>query len=250
MMYGLLIWKDKAPGTREKSVVLREKSILHMRFLCAEVLREERTPAAVLRRRTMAALKRLKKGGVTFVVLPEKFEWEKLPEKAGLQRPSTLLLRQMIAADWLRMELERKGKLSAGTKVAVSAPRLTGEVVRTVTELILRHRYVLLDLPGEAAEFSRRLRREYGVSLLTDPSPEQLEQTEALVLFGDRPDLKKGNAVVLQLTDETVPLPPLLLPPVLEEQLPTGVERGTLMAVLYQGGVLRPGQMTIGTSAT
>ena len=45
-----------------------------------------------------------------------------------------------------------------------------------------------------------------------------------------------------------LPLPPLLLPPVLEGQMPPGLCRPQLLAVLVESGVLRPGQITVGTA--
>ena len=42
--------------------------------------------------------------------------------------------------------------------------------------------------------------------------------------------------------------PPLLLPPVLEGQMPPGLCRPQLLAVLVESGVLRPGQITVGTA--
>ena len=41
---------------------------------------------------------------------------------------------------------------------------------------------------------------------------------------------------------------PLLLPPVLEGQMPPGLCRPQLLAVLVESGVLRPGQITVGTA--
>lgn len=250
MMTGILLWKEKTPGVRQKAVTLREIRILHLRMLCAEVLREERTPEALLRRRVLAAAKKLRKAGVHMVVLPEDLPGDFLPERMGLQRVSTVPLRQMIAADWVRLELRKKNLLSAETRVAVSAPQLTGEVVRTVTELVLRHRYVLLDVPRGTEEFSRRLRREYGVSLLDGTDPRQMEKAEARVIFDQREEQRAENPVVLSLADESVPLPALLLPPVLESQLPAGADRGQLLALLLEAGALRPGQVALSTSAT
>ena len=132
-----------------------------------------------------------------------------------------------------------------GTQVAVSAQKMTPEVVRTVTELALRHRYVLADLPRGGEELCRRLRRDYGVSVQLGPDREQLERAEALVLFDPREDLQPQGAVVLELYREDVPLPELELPPALEDQLPAGVSRGTLLAALEEGGVLRYGQITV-----
>ena len=243
-MVGLLLWKEERRERRERAVQVREQSILNLRFQCGEILRTPRTPEAVLRRRTASALKRLRKLGVDRLVLPEEFPFGDLLKKFELQPVSTVFLRQALAADWVRWLLAERGTASA--RVAVSADRLTGEVVRTVTELALRYRYVLLDLPYGGEELCRRLRREYGVSLLMGPSVEQLEEAEALVLFAPRPDCRAPEA--LRLYDEGMPLPPLSLPPALEERLPVGIRRGQLLAVLRETGVLRPGQIAVGSS--
>ena len=241
-MIGMLSWKE--PGKREKAVAVKERSILRVRFWCAEVLRGPKTPEAVLRRRVAAAGKRLRKQGVTRVVLPEEFAYGPQLEKWDLHPVSTLGLRRAIAADWVRWFLAEQGTPAAGARVAVSAEQLTGEVVRTVTELSLRHRYVLLDLPYGGEELCRQLRREYGVSLLLGPAREQLEGADALVLFDARTDLK--NPAVLALYDESQPLPPVSLPPAMEEALPPGADRGQMLAALREAGVLRPGQIAVG----
>ena len=241
-MIGMLIWNE--PGKREKAVAVKERSILRVRFWCAEVLRGPKTPEAVLRRRVAAAGKRLRKQGVTRVVLPEEFAYGPQLEKWDLHPVSTLGLRRAIAADWVRWFLAEQGTPAAGARVAVSAEQLTGEVVRTVTELSLRHRYVLLDLPYGGEELCRQLRREYGVSLLLGPAREQLEGADALVLFDARTDLK--NPAALALYDESQPLPPVSLPPAMEEALPPGADRGQMLAALREAGVLRPGQIAVG----
>ena len=242
-MVGMLLWKS--PGKRERGVQPRERSILHTRFLCTEIVRGPRTPEAVLRRRVMAAVKRLRKHGVAQVVLPEDFPYGELLAKAGLRPVSTLPLRRAIAADWVRWSLREREIPPAGARVGVCAAALTGDVVRTVTELALRHRYVLLDLPYGGEELARQLRREYGVSLLLTPSQEQLDGAEALALFDPRTDCAGPGR--LRLYDEAAPLPPLSLPPALEEKLPEGVQRGQLLAALREAGSLQPGQLSVGT---
>ena len=137
-MVGMLLWKP--PGKRERGVQLRERSILHTRLLYADVIRGPRTPEAVLRRRVAAAGKRLHKHGITQVVLPEDFPYGELLAKAGLRPVSTLPLRRAVAGDWVRWSLGVRGIPPAGARVGVCAAALTGDVVRTVTELVLRHR--------------------------------------------------------------------------------------------------------------
>ena len=238
-MIGMLLWKS--PEKRGRAVSLGERSILHTRFLCAEITRSPRTPEALLRRRTAAALRKLRRQNVTRVVLPEGCPWPELSAKGGVHPVSTLPLRRAVAADWTRWALAEAGISPPGARVAVCAPSLTGEVARTVTELALRHRYVLLDLPYGGEELARQLRRDYGVSLLLGPW--QPGEAEAAVLFAPR----EGSGLRIPLYDEAAPLPPLGLPPALEEQLPAGADRGQLLSALREAGALRPGQISVGT---
>ena len=238
-MVGLLLWKTEK---RERAVTVGERNVLRLRVMCAEILRTPKTTETLLRRRITAAGRRLRKLGITRVILPEDFPFWALLEKLGLQPVSTVSLRQALAADWVGWLLSERG--AVGAAVAVCADRLTGDVARTVTELALRHRYVLLDLPYGGEQLCHRLRREYGVSLLMSSSAEQLEQAEALVLFAPRADLHREDA--LRLYDERTPLPGLTLPPPLEEGLPPGVNRGQLLSALREAGVIRPGEILVG----
>ena len=243
-MVGLLLWKEERAGKR--AVMLEERRVLQLRVCCGEILRTERTPEAVLCRRTAAALKRMKRKGVNRLILPEDFPCAALLERMDLQPVSTAALRQALAVDWVRWDLTRRGKEGPSTRVAVAADRLTGEVARAITELALQYRYVLLDLPYGGEELSRRLRREYGVSLLVNPSVEQLGEAEVLVLFAPRPECRAARA--LRIYDEGVPLPPLSIPPALEEQIPKGVRREQMLSFLREAGLLQPGQITVGRS--
>lgn len=238
-MIGVLTWKTPSNGKRQKQITIGEKSILHMRVWQAEILRGERTPEALLRRRIVSAQKKLRKHGVTRIVLPKGFSDSEIQK--GLQVVSTLSMRQMLATDWVQRDLSEQGIRAAGAKVAVVADRFTGEVVRTVTELALRHRYVLLDVPHGGEELSRRLRREYGVSLLLHPDRTQIDGAEALVLFSPKQELEQKNPVVIPLYNENAVMPALVLAPALEAKLPQGANRVQLLAALLQTGVIRAG---------
>lgn len=240
-MVGMLVWKTPQKGKREKSIILRERRVLHIRLQCAEILRSGKTPEAVVRRRIRSAAKRLQKLGVRQVILPVDFEGEALMEAFGLQRVSTLPLRQMMAADWVRRSLEERKIPAAGARVAIIAGNMTGAVVRTVTELALRHRYVMLQIPYGGEELGHQLRREYGVSLLLKPGREQLDAADVTLLFEPRPD--SGQEGVLAVFDEAVPLPQMSLPPALEDVLPPDAERTQMLEILLEAGVLRPGQI-------
>lgn len=246
-MFGLWIWTLPERGKRQRAVEIKEQTVLHTRFCCAYVLRGPRTPEAVLRRRAAAAARRLQKAGVRSVVLPEGFPYGPLLEKWKMAPVDTLPLRRELAAEQVRRELEDRD-LPAG-RAAVSADAMSPELVRTVTELALRSRYVLLDVPHGGPELAARLRREYGVALQLSPDRAQLSQAEALVLFAPRTDLHRDNPVVVEAYQGAgTALPPLQLPPTLERQLPGGCSRVQLLAALRESGALRPGQISLGRS--
>ena len=246
-MLGMLLWKEPVVGQRR--ITLKEENCLHMRILQAEIARGEKTPETILHRRILAAEKKLARKGVERVILPAYFPFSQTLSKFGLRPVSTLPLRKCLAADWVRAALEEKGIAPGSARVAVCADHLTADVVRTITELSLRHRYVMVAVPYGGEELCRRLRREYGVSLLMNPSSEQLEQAEAKILF-DPAKQESGNPVVLPLYDENWPLPQLLLPPALERQISEQVNRGQMLTVLQQSGVVRPGQITLGRAGS
>ena len=244
-MMGILTWTAPAGGLAHRRVRLEERKILGARFLEASVARGPKTPEAAVRRRVLAAARRLRKAGVTRTVLPEGFAYGPELERGGLAPVSTLFLRRSLAADLARSALAARGE-RAGGRLAAAGDRLTGEMARAVTELALGNRYVLLDVPYGAEALAAQLRREYGVSLLLSPARELLEEADVLLLFDPRPDLKPGGSTV-RLYEETAPLPPLLLPPAQESGVPAGLSRPQLLAALVEEGALRPGQIAIGT---
>ena len=245
-MIGMMTWTPPAGGVRQKSVVLETRALLHLRVAWASVARGPRTPEALVRRRVLTAAKRLRKAGVTRLVVPEAFAYGEQLEKVGVAPVSTLPLRRALAADLARAVMAGRNLSGGSARLAVAGDQLSGELVRTVTELSLRNRYVLLDLPYGGEELCRQLRREYGVTLLLSPAREQLEGADVLLLFDRREDLKPGGVVLPLYEGAQTPLPPLLLPPAMEERLPAGADRGQLLAALREAGALRPGQITVG----
>lgn len=246
-MFGILTWSPPERGKRRRAVETAERIVLHTRFACAYVQRGPHTPEAVVRRRVASAIRRLQKAGVRRVVLPEDFSYGAVLAHREMEPVDTQTLRRELAAEQVRRGLEDRG-LPAG-RVAVSADAMSAELVRTVTELALRSRYVLLDVPYGGPELAGRLRREYGVALQLAPDRTQLSEAAALVLFAPRTDLRRDNPVVVEAyRGAEAALPPLLLPPALEEQLPKGCCRIQLLAALRESGALRPGQISLGRS--
>ena len=231
MLYGMLVWGGKSAPERIE--------LLRAPFVRLTVARGRLE--GVTRRRVRAAGRKLRKLGINNAVLPEGFCYREVLEKEGVFPVTTLQLRREIAADWVRAALVERKMAPSGAKVEVAAETLSAEVVRTVTELSLRHRYVLLSVPRGGEELSRRLRREYGVSLQINPG--NAEQPEAVVQFtkGEQ----EGSVVTLRLWDESQSLPGLALPPGQEENLPQEVDRGQLIAALRKTGAVRQVEVRI-----
>lgn len=237
-MVGFLQWGP--PGHGLRPIRLKERSILHTRFLCAEIPCGPRTPDTVSRRRLKAAGKRLLRQGVERVALSDGMAADSLPP--GLRTVSTLPLRRLLAADWADALLRRRGEALPSAPILVTAAALSGPVVRTVTELALRHRYLLLEVSFGGEELAGRLRREFGISVLLSPTAEQAEEAAIHVAFD--PAAARCDAY-LPLYDETLPLPPLLLSQAVEEALPPEADRGQLLSVLLESGALRPEQVAL-----
>ena len=181
-MIGVLTWTPPAGGIRQKSVTVEMRSLFHMRVAWAAVAKGPRTPEAVVRRRVLTAARRLRKAGTGRLVVPEAFTYGEQLEKGGVTPVATVPLRRALAADLARAGMATRG-LSGSARVAVAGDQLSGELVRTVTELALGHRYVWVDVPYGAEALANQLRREYGVSLLTVPSRAQLEESLVKLLF-------------------------------------------------------------------
>ena len=237
-MIGFVTWTEEKPPRRAE-----ERTILRMRFCAADILRRERTPAAVLRGRARAAARALSRAGVVRAVFPEDFAFLPAFAKQNVVPVDVLPLYRRLAGEWLRAGLAARG-VSGAAMAALCADRLTGEAVRAVTELCLRYRYVLLDVPEGGEELARQLRREFGVSLILRPAAGQLAAADGALLFSPRSELR--GPVTLALYDGAQPPENVRMRlPALEEQLPQGCRRDQLLAALWGAGALRPEQIEL-----
>lgn len=249
-MMGLIVWQQPGAGKRLRTVTAQETAILRVPFLQVEVVRGPRTRPGTLERRMIRAAQKLRQAGVRYTVLPADYPPSQWPQRHGVGVVSTLSLRRSLAVELVRRITAERGLPPGSVRIAVTAGQMTGELVKTVTELTLGYRYVMLDVPYGGEELCRRLRREYGVSLLLQPSREQLEEAQVLVSFDRRTDLTGNNEAVVALYEGAEStFPPLTVPPSVETQLPAGVDRLQLLAALRGAGALAPGQISLSVPA-
>lgn len=249
-MMGLIVWQQPGAGKRLRTVTAQETAILRVPFLQVEVVRGPRTRPGTLERRMIRAAQKLRQAGVRYTVLPADYPPSQWPQRHGVGVVSTLSLRRGLAVELVRRITAERGLPPGSVRIAVTAGQMTGELVKTVTELTLGYRYVMLDVPYGGEELCRRLRREYGVSLLLQPSREQLEEAQVLVPFDRRTDLTGNNEAVVALYEGAESaFPPLTVPPSVETQLPAGADRLQLLSALRGAGALAPGQISLSVPA-
>ena len=149
--------------------------------------------------RALRAARQLRERGVYRAVFPVDFPHTAIFLRAGITPIDPLPLRCALAASFVQRELQRRNASATDAIIAVSGLCVTSELAETTRTLALRYRYVLLSVRTGGEELERRLRREYGISLLTNPSRGQLERADALALFSPRSDLRCENPVLCAL---------------------------------------------------
>lgn len=181
--------------------------------------------------------------GVRRAVFPVDFPYTALFLRQGIAPVDALPLRRAVCAGFVRRRMETLGIAPAEAVIAVVGDRLSRELVETTRTLALRFRYVLLSVPEGGEELARSLRREYGVSLLLKPTADQLERSDALVLFAPAEGLSGGNRVFCALYhggEFGKGRIPLDLAEEAQRSLPPGCDREQLAAALHAMGVLTP----------
>lgn len=253
-MIGYVTWQEQADRRFGKRLRAEELVILNMRFLCIRIPRGRRTPELLAESRAAAAARALSRRGVTRAVFPADFSRLECFARRGILPPETGPLLRKVAAPWAQAEMAERGLSPHSTVIAVVGEHLSGELVRAVTELSLRNRYVVLDVPYGGEELRRSLRREYGISLLVCERAEQREEAEVLVSFSPARTAEAKNPLVLDVSGERPGgrLPRLEVPEELELELPKDCDRLALFASLVETGALHPAQLEIaaGKSST
>lgn len=195
------------------------------------------SPLALGRARQGA--RRLREAGVRSAVFPVDFPYTALFIRQGISPVDTLPLRRALAAPMTRQRLEELQLAPTQAVVAISGERASREVTETAKALALGYRFVLLSVKSGGEEFARSLRREYGISLLLRPSPDQLDRADALVLFDPRTDLALENPVLYALYpggEAGRGRLSLHLPAALEAQVEPNCDPEQLAAALYAAG--------------
>lgn len=233
-MLGYIIY-----GEGPKRPALDELTVAGGNFIALRMGLENRPngPLALYRARQGARM--LREAGVRSAIFPVDFPYTALFIRQGILPVDTLPLRRAMAAPLTRRRLEAAGFQPTQAVVAVSGERAVREVTECAKALALSYRYVLLSVRTGGEDFARSLRREYGISLLLRPSPDQLDRADALVLFDPRPDLALDNPILYTLYpggEAGRGRLSLCLPASLGAQVEANCDPEQLAAALYAAG--------------
>lgn len=234
-MLGYIIYGD---GPRRPA--LGERHLSGGNFVTLSIALQAHPAGPLARYRARLGAVMLREAGVRSAVFPVDFPYTSLFIRQGILPVDTLPLRRALAAPLTRRRLENGGFSPTQAVVAVSGDRAVREVTECAKALALCYRYAMLSARG-AEGFAQTLRREYGISLLLDPSPEQLDRADALVLFSPRSDLRLDNPILYALYpggEAGRGRLPLCLPGEIAAQAESNCDREQLAAALYAMGAL------------
>lgn len=236
-MYGYIQWTETV-----RRPVIMEKEIMRVRFHC--VLMPKRR-VFLQKKMISRAAALLNREGVIRAVFPEEFPWLELFAGEHIQPVDPIVLYRAVAAELVQYRLMSVGERGKGIAVAVCASGLTDEVRRTVVELCVRNRYVMLFTPGRNDEFCRKIRREYGVPLVQTEDLSQLAKVSVILRFSPEPDCGDSNRCIDLFSGAAPPREILRLADDRESLLPVDCDRMQLLSALYYAGALRRGDFRI-----
>ncbi len=203
-------------------------------------------------RRVRCGLAALRDVGARGVVLPRGFPYSSLLADFGLVASTPVPLYRRMAARLASYVADMMCVEPSQLKLAIIAKRASPDVMAATEDLCGRARYISLSLShNDGGPLCRVLRRNYGVSVVENPTDEQLADTDLFLIFdADTPDRHipaKPGAAVLLLGGGRFLIPPhrlvvdgaQLSPPLrLHENWPWYADNEALLTALLAGGAV------------
>lgn len=228
-----VLTRDPRKGHRAR---LEQTRLLGLRVLWARVPVTDGMRERKRRRRIARGAEALYREGVRRVLVESGFpDWETL-RSAGLRPVDPEPFCQAIAPPLALAALAQAALSPAQATVSLSAPRMNRALFRAAEALCPQVRYLEIDVPEGGKELAGWLREEFGAAVLLPGG-------------GPRPDVSlcfgPGEAAGKQVLRLYGPEPDLagLRPLPAEEALPAELDGLPLVALLWETGLLRAGQL-------
>ena len=223
---------------RGRRPALEESRVLGLRLLRASIPAPAGLGEGRLLGRTARAGRALARAGVRRVLAAADFPCWPALAAAGLRPVETEAFCQTLAVPLALAWLRRAGVRPTRACLALSGPRVGRPLFAAAEALCPRVRHLIVDVPGgEGAELAAWLREEYGAAVL-DPAAAEPDLTLAFAPGG------RTAGPALELYG---PAPGLdgLCPAPAEGDLPAGLDRLPLLALLWESGRLGAGDVRI-----
>lgn len=249
-MFGLVLVQQDRKG-QKKAVQCELRRICGVRFLAAVVEGSKRK--FIEKQRMARAAKRMMRAGIRVAAFPENFAYMDVFEKYHIQAATDTCLRCATAAKAARWVLQERGLAPGECSIALLGDHMSVQMGRALTELAIHVRYTMLNAGGGGGEICSVLRREYGVSVLRNVGPEQLQRADLIVTFGAAaPDGRKdvlwipaGEITQAEGYHSVLEKCTYVLPPKADGQIPEECGRNAVLSMLVEAGALRPEELEV-----
>lgn len=254
-------WRQrlKARVRRDARVTALEERRWGLKALHMQVTFTEKQKPETRRQRVALAMEHIAARDIKTVLLPEACEYTELLQEYGLKQPESRKLLPTMCVAMLKHIVAQRG-LSMGTmKVAIVAPRLNIDAVMASHKICRQVKSLSLNGGIDTELMALQLRREYGVSVLEQPSVAQHADTDVYLLF-DAPSQPiplepRQGSLVIEVGDgwRFNPRAGVLhingavfhVPATVQHELPPGVDKQRVMALLAESGVFAEQELKI-----
>lgn len=158
-----------------------------------------------LRQRAERAAALLRRMGVRQAVFPGGFLYSQEFERQDVRPVDTLPLYRAAAAELALAAIRDKRMNPEQTLVAAAGRSMTHDMQAAMLRLVPQVRYVGVFAGRDGERFCRRLEREYGAPVISQPAGRRPGIESCLLLFSPVKDLPAGQAAVLPLYDGAPP---------------------------------------------
>ena len=220
---------------------LMPRQILGGTFLTLEMGRYRRGGFAD--RNAACWARRMREQGIRSAVFSADFPHTSLFIRQGILPVDPIGLQRTLCASCVCRRLEELGINAGRAVVAVAARHMSREVEDTVHTFAMKYRYILLSVESGGEAFAREMMRKYGAALLLNPTDDQLNRSDALILFDPMPGLAMGNPVICAVYHGAVTKRGsmrLWLTDPYAEKVGTQYSQEQFAAALHSMGVLMP----------
>ncbi len=249
--------RPKTPGLftffRRKSSayghIITQRTILGMHTLGADLILEPAMKTAKQNRLVDCMLSDLEQAGADEVIFPSEHDFSDRLSRFGLRRVARQPVLLGIADKAAEYVISASGKPCKDMTAVICASRMNERLLRATDSICGKMRNLAICCGRDSGAVCERLRREFGVPALNNPSSEILSVAGLYLIYdADMSDISCKTESIAILLDSCLAVPPrsckaidgvLLKPPDrLREDAPAAADLTELISALLSHGAL------------